>query len=60
METKFRCLPRLRYEVSSPPSPEGELMETLEKSLLEGDELYSPPSPEGELMETFHTSPSLP
>ena len=41
--------------INSPPSPEGELMETffnLPCVEVEGN-LYSPPSPEGELMETL-------
>ena len=39
---------------ASPPSPEGELMETLYYSTLVRNNFQkiSPPSPEGELMET--------
>ena len=42
---------------NSPPSPEGELMETLLSLLLEEEEEVSPPSPEGELMETLRLVP---
>ena len=44
-----------RHSLSSPPSPEGELMETVpcDGGVPIFKLLSSPPSPEGELMETL-------
>jgi hypothetical protein len=45
--TSLRCC-----VIRSPPSPEGELMETFDISINDTSP-GSPPSPEGELMETL-------
>ena len=43
-----------------PPSPEGELMETINSAFSDSTGFSPPPSPEGELMETFFRAFSYP
>ena len=64
METLHRrgSDPSWFFSQPSPPSPEGELMETqgIGNAKMPITKKYSPPSPEGELMETREkTSPFL-